>query len=226
MRNVSSVIGALTFALFCHLYAASAATISFTGSFTADDNIQLFNFSISSPGTVTIQSWGFAGGTNGAGQVIPAGGFATDLSLFDASGNLITSDFGGTAPGCAPRNIDPITTFCLDAYINTFLADGQYIVALTEDNNLPFGPTLADGFLQQGQGNFTGPAVGQQDGSFLLITGDQRTNQWAVDIGSVDSAQIPSTVPEPSRTVPVILLLLSLAAAGRWNAIARTGEPR
>ncbi len=217
MRKALFVLGGLILALLCHTRDASAAAFSFAGSFTADDNIQLFNFSISSPGTVAIQSWGFAGGTNAAGSVIPGGGFATDLSLFDSSGNLITYDSGGVAPaGCSPRNIDSATNFCLDAYISASLADGQYIVALTEDNNLPFGPTLADGFLQQGQGNFTGPAVGQPDGSFLLITGDQRTSNWAVDISPVDSAQIPSAVPEPAFVLPTILMLLSLAAR-RWH---------
>ena len=224
MRRVLLAIGALGIGLLCQSNVASAAAFSFQGSFTTDDNLQLFNFSIASPGTVTIQSWGFAGGTNAAGTVIPAGGFATDLSLFDSSGNLITFDSGGVAPGgCSPRNIDPATNFCLDAYINTFLADGQYIVALTEDNNLPFGPTLSDGFLQQGQGNFTGPAVGQPDGSFLLITADQRTSNWAVDISPVDTAEIPSAVPEPALIFPMILLLLSVATA-RLRHVAGTSR--
>jgi len=157
------LVAGVCLGLVCQPNVASAAAFSFEGSFTTDDNIQLFNFSISSPGTVTIQSWGFAGGMNAAGNNIPAGGFATDLSLLDSAGNLITFDSGGVAPaGCSPRNIDSATNFCLDGYISTALASGQYIVALTEDNYLPFGPSLADGFLQQGQGNFTGPAVGVQ----------------------------------------------------------------
>jgi hypothetical protein len=49
---------------------------------------------LSGAGTLTLQTWGFGGGTNAAGMVIPAGGFDPFVGVFNSSGDLIqgTSD--------------------------------------------------------------------------------------------------------------------------------------
>jgi len=150
--------------------------VSYFGAFTQDDNQQTFQILVGDPTTITLQSWGFAGGTNAAGSVIPAGGFATVLSLFDPSGLLVTSDTGGTAPdGCTPRNIDEATGFCLDAYVSeSVLTSGSWTAVLTEFDNTANGPALADGFTQDGAGNF--------NNGFQLFYTFQRTGNWAVDI--------------------------------------------
>ncbi|HZT30485.1 MAG TPA: DVUA0089 family protein [Bryobacteraceae bacterium] len=177
---------------------ASPLSFSYTGLFTQDDNIQLFSFAIGATAAVTIQTWSFAGGTNAASTVIPAGGFAPVLSLFDGTGNVLATDKNDNSGTCGPRNVDPASGFCWDAYLNPTLSAGKYTVALTEDDNVPIGPTFGDGFSEQGNGNFTGPLflgpVG--DGkSFILADGEQRTPGWAVDIVGVDTA---SQIPEPA----------------------------
>ena len=64
--------------------------ITLQGSFSHDDDVQLFDFTLSSPGSVDLRSYGYAGGTTSAGQVVPSGGFDTVFTLFTGTGNLIT----------------------------------------------------------------------------------------------------------------------------------------
>src|SRR5271167_5225019 len=69
---------------------AQGSSFSFTGTFTQDDQLELFQFTAPSA-SVTLRTWSYAGGTNAAGNVIAAGGFDTVLSLFDATGGLMAS---------------------------------------------------------------------------------------------------------------------------------------
>jgi len=84
------------------------------------------------------------------------------------------------------------------------LGVGSYILALTEFDNTPIGPTLADGFVQQGTGNFTG-------GPFFLNAGVgfQRNGNWAVDITNT----APAAIPEPSTVAQIALGLSTFALA-------------
>ena len=62
-------------------------SLSYTGNFTNDNDLNPFNsFTLLDTSIVTMQSWGFAGGVNGAGTPIAPGGFATVLALFDSNG--------------------------------------------------------------------------------------------------------------------------------------------
>jgi hypothetical protein len=167
----------------------SAATVSYTGTFSDDDQEQVFSFTLGAPGTVTLRTLGYAGGVNGNSTVILSGGFDPILSLFDATGSLIAlndDDLGAA--------VDPVTGNGFDASISGLLAADQYTLVLTEADNLPVGPTLADGFTRTGQGNFTGPEFAGIPGSFWDATPAQRNGNWAVDLVGVTV----STVPEPA----------------------------
>lgn len=176
-----------------------AGVISFSGVFTQDDDVWSYGFSLGSTTSVTLRTWSFAGGTNGHGEVIAAGGFAPVLSLFDSTGLLLGLDHNGGSGPCGSRATDPGTGYCWDAFLNLTLAPGSYLVTLTQDDNLPLGPTLADGFLRSGQGNFTGPNFLGTDGQCVLADGTQRSCAYAVDIVGPDPGT-PS-VPEPSSLV-------------------------
>src|SRR5262245_27566926 len=116
-RNFLRWLRTVCLALLC-FSATALADISYTGSLAADDGMFSVDFTLAGAADITLRTWSFAGGTNAAGDVIPAGGFAPVLSLFDSSGNLLAFDDGGVAPSaCGARNIDPATGFCLDAYI-------------------------------------------------------------------------------------------------------------
>lgn len=198
---------------------ARADSFSFTGTFSQDDNVQLFNFSVGATSNVLLQTWSYAGGMDAAGAQIPEGGFDPMLALFDGNGNFITGNDDG---GCVLVPRDPVTTNCWDSYINrTDLAPGSYTVALTEYQNLPNDNDLADGFEQDGQGNFTTKFANSNTPAgctqFIDFDGNCRTGNWELDIEGVKAAsmQPASPVPEP----PVVWLLgtgmLVLLGAGQ-----------
>jgi hypothetical protein len=197
-----------------------AASISYTGNFVQDDSLEIFDFDLASPGTVTLRTWSFAGGTNAAGAPIAAGGFAPVLSLFDASGSedLLGVDHAGGPGPCGARATDLSSGFCWDAWLNLNLAAGSYFLVLTEDDNTPSGLTFVDGFLQAGQGNFTASEFGGPPGSqFILAGGSQRTSAWAVDLIGVTIPTIPS--PEPSSGILLLAgAAVLLVAIGLMNA--------
>lgn len=208
-RSLSSVL-----ALSLWAGAASAASFSFTGTFTQDDQLEIFQFTAPSS-SVTLLTWGYAGGTNANGQVIPAGGFDPVLSLFDASGGLISSSpLVATNNDGASVAIDPSTGNGFDSFLNlTTLAGSTYILVLSQSDNLANGPDYGGGFSQQGAGNFTSGEFGCGGVSFCDATPAQRNGNWAVDILGVGEATdlSASTVPEPGSTM---LLLTGIAGLG------------
>ena len=175
---------------------ASAGSFSFTGSFSTDDQVQDFLFTLSSPATVTTVTFGYAGGTNQASMAIPEGGFDPWLAIFDSTGNLLFSNDNGT---CGQVGTDSMTGACFDSYISQSLAAGAYTLVLSQSDNQPAGTTLADGYTRTGQTDFTA-ADGCSNGMFCDITGADRTGAWAVDIDNVDTASLPSSgAPEPGN---------------------------
>jgi hypothetical protein len=190
---------------------ATAGIISSTGTFKSDDQVFELDFTLSSAGTVTIQSFGYGGGTNGAGMLIPQGGFATDVAVFSASGAklLIDQDAFGGNPDCGPRGVNSDTGFCLDGYLSlSSLAAGDYILTLTQQGNPANGPIFADGFAQDGGGNFTG-------GPFLDPFGNQMNGNWAVDVSSASLVVDSTTAPEPATVLLTVILVPGLAVAAR-----------
>jgi hypothetical protein len=183
---------------FASTASLSAASLSFSGNFTADDNVVLIPFTVSSMNPVTIQTISFANGSLG---------FEPVLTLYDAAGNLFLQDAtGGTTPGgCSGRSIDAVSGYCLDGLIQNVLNPGSYTLAITEYDNIPGGPTLADGFPQTGNGNFTGPEFAGKTGAFILFDGTQRTSAWALSIAGADA-------PEPAAFALAGAGLLALSA--------------
>jgi hypothetical protein len=195
-------------------FTAQASTASYTGAFSSDDEIQGFTFTLIASGSVTAQTWSFGGGTNAAGNVIAAGGFAPTLSLFNMTpssdyGVLLQSVQSGASGSCpSGANSDPASGFCWDVGFTASLQAGTYLLALTQDTNTPFGPTFTDGFLQTGRGNFTGPDYLGQPGQCILVDGSQRSCAWAVDIA------LPTTAPVPLPGGLVLLVSGLLALFG------------
>lgn len=187
-------------------FSLSAGSFSFTGSFTSDDQVQLFDLSLSSTSVVTFETLSYGGGTNSALATIPPGGFEPRLTWFQADGAFIGSDHG---EHCSDTN--SYLGACDDAYFSGPLDAGSYILALTEDGNDPNGD-LGAGFMEQGNGNFT--ATGSCLGFCDSLSGAQLTGNWAVDILNVDSAGPAVTIPEPGTPALTGSLLALLALAG------------
>jgi hypothetical protein len=223
MRFTVRLIAIVTF-LIAFSVAGVAASFSFTGNFVNDNDVQLFTFTLLSPGTVTFQTWSYGGGTNAAGQVIPSGGFEPTLNIFDAlTGTAVVSsiDPGGTP--CAPRNIDPNLlpfTVCQDAYGQVSLTAGNYILSLTQSPNGPATGNLSDGFFYTDvfpDPNFTDPT--NHTGRFIDSNTFQRNGDWAVDILSVDAANEITAAPEPATAA---LVAAAVAIAGFRRRLTRS----
>ena len=176
---------------------ASAASFSFTGTFSADDDVQLFNFTADGTSLVTLRTYSYAGGVQADGNIVSAGGFDPILALFDSAGNLIDQNDDGSA---VP--VDPNTGAAFDTELSLILEAGDYIVAVTQFDNFAVGPTLADGFSAQGDPFFTAGLGACSNGQFCDVSGvdpfNNRTNEWAFDVLNVVDAVAPPAVPVPA----------------------------
>jgi hypothetical protein len=184
-------------ALLASTIQVRADEVSYQGNFTTDDQVQLFDFNVATPGLVTLQTFGYAGGVNGAGTTIAAGGFDPVLTLFDGAGNFLVMNDDGP---CGTVGTDPTTLNCFDSYLSLDLTAGSYILALTENDNLAIGPTLSDSFTQVGNGDFTCQEFIGTPGAFCDASPSQRDSAWALDV----TTQGASPVPEPGSEVLVL----------------------
>jgi hypothetical protein len=195
---------ALAAAVSCTMSQVQAAAVAFSGTLTRDDDVRIFSFHQNAASLVTIETFGYAGGTDAAGNVVVAGGFDPVFALFTASGNLIgAGDDGAT-------RTDPVTGGAFDALLTTLLGPGDYLLALSEFDNFALGPTLANGFLEAGKGNFTA-SFGCSNGTFCDLTATNRTGNFDVSINGSGVAN--NQVPEP-----VSLALVTVALLGLWFA--------
>lgn len=161
-----------------------SANLTFSGTLATDDAQQSYFFTLTAPGTVTIQTNSYA-----------AGGFDPSLAVFDAAGNLIASNQDG---GCANVAPNPTTGFCWDAYLNLTLPAGTYQAVVTESNNVANGPTLPNAFAYTGQGNWTRGPESTGTGGFWDLTGVQLSPSFGVAANAVSSAAQMFSMSEQS----------------------------
>jgi len=107
-------IGAFVFCMLAGV--ASASSFSFSGTFTQDDQRQLFLFTAPSS-DVLLRTWSYAGGTDAAGGIVAPGGFDPALALFDATGGFTTSSLLVDSTTTAPewlsiRSLATLTIRC------------------------------------------------------------------------------------------------------------------
>lgn len=172
--------------------SASAGPI-FSGNFTSDDNVVFFHYQVQNTALVDVFTTSYAGG-----------GFSPILTLFGANGEFLFDNAG------YPTDTDAALSW-------NSVAGMEYIIALTQYDNYAIGPTLADGFRQQGMGNYTAeppfnPTI--PGGSFLLPGPTQRSSAWSVSFESNEptlSVSGPSAIPEPATTVLTLCGVLALA---------------
>jgi hypothetical protein len=205
---VSIFSAAILLAFLGPISTSPAADFSFRGAFATDDQVQLFEFNLATASTVELRTFSYGGGTQADGTVVLAGGFDPVVSIFDGSGlllDLVDDDETFSVPA------DPNTGLARDSLLSDIFDAGDYTVALTQYDNLPLGPGLADGFLRTGDPDFTGDLFGPPGGGMFYEsippTISQRTNVWALDISNVTAAA--AQVPEPAGWAAVASLLLA-----------------
>lgn len=194
-----------TLALYCVTLSVPgfcATVLSYTGNLPDPDSTVFLNLDLAAPGDVTLQTYGFGGGTNAAGTAIAPGGLDPFVGLFSGSGDGAvfingTSDIlTNFSPGCPPAGlvtIGSVSGQCGDVNLMfAGLAAGSYTVLLSDGAYLPnalfegTGGTLGDGFTDLTGGVFQ-TCVDQNDCN-------SDTGNWALDI----SAPAASSVPEPA----------------------------
>jgi hypothetical protein len=198
------------------------------GTFDATDSF-ILNFSLGSVSDVTLQTFGFGGGTNAAGTVVGPGGTAPFVGLFSGIGDS-AAFIDGTSlglsnytAGCPPANT--VSNFgdtaCGDVTL-TFagLAAGDYTVLLTDGLYVPCAANsvgCATGTLADGVGaDFTA-------GYFCnLADVDTGTNcpnvsgDWALDV-SVTSASSASPTPEPDSLLLLGSAVVAMAGFSKYR---------
>lgn len=191
-------------ALCASVSSASAATMSYTGQFTYDNDVKLIEFTVGALSTVGLRTWSYAGGVNAAGQTIARGGFDPIVALFDASGALIGEQDDSS---CGKVAADAVTRQCWDINFMIQLAAGNYTASIQQYNNYNAGPNLADGFYYQDAQyqNFRNGFVDEMD--------VKRNGLWAFDILNLEPAA--AAVPEPASLGLIGAALLGMTALRR-----------
>ena len=218
-RSVAGIGTCLLLASALAPVAASGSALSFTGTLATPESVFETTFSVASASTVTFQTWGFGGGTNAAGQVIPAGGFDPLISLFagsaatatiyvDGSGNpLADADNLLNAPWSFVGNCPPAGTVaigsdsdCGDDFMQALLPAGTYTLVLTNANYSP-NAIYDNGALSEG---FTDLTAG------VFQTCDPVSNACITTNGNyaVDITSTSAFAPEPGT---VSLMAIGLA---------------
>lgn len=183
--------------LFCS-QSAMAISYSFTGNFTNDNDVQLFNFSIASDSTtLSIHTLSLNGGTNAAGDIISSGGFNPYLAIFNQLDGAWVFDTSSKSAG-------------EEAIIANYgtLVTGNYILALTQFDNVAFGSNLSDGFAADyGLASF--------DPIPFTTLGGGGSSHWAVDILTADTASVPT--PEALILTLLGMMGYGVRASGKLN---------
>ena len=160
MNNVKCLVLAAMLAVGAS--AAFADGASFVGTLTNPEDFFTTTLTVTTDEEVTLQTYGFGGGTNQAGTVIDPGGTDPFVGLFFGTGSGATfingtsldltnySSFVGCPPANSVSNFGGTT--CGDVTMSfSSLADGTYTVLLSDGQFIPnaavgAGSTLGDGF--------------------------------------------------------------------------------
>ena len=211
MVNAKALSRSLALLALCaSLPFMARADSTFSGTFSADNQVFEYDFSNVAAQNYLFDTTSYAGGLNVNGTASAGGGFAPVLSLYNGTTDqfLMGGGTGGVCNGSTAA--DTITGLCDDAYFSTTLGPGDYVLQLTEFPNYPVG-NLGSGFQFGGDPNATGTVCGVSGGQFLesdVAPCVQRNGNYTVNVGV-------SPVPEPSTWLLMVAPLLALPVVQR-----------
>ncbi|MGA7914475.1 MAG: DVUA0089 family protein [Candidatus Acidiferrales bacterium] len=210
--------------------SAMADSTSYTGTLanSTDSYALVFNVGGTSSENVTIQTWGFGGGVNAAGQTIAAGGFDPFVGIFSGTGGtatMVTDGLGdpygtsdalsnfGAFVGCPPAGTVNIGgSVCGDLTMQLALLPGTYTLLLSDALFVP-NAVFDNGTLDEGFSDFTGGAFQtcNTDSSGATTCATDTAN-WAFDLTTSGGGTVPT--PEPGS---LFLLAGGLCAVEFWR---------
>jgi hypothetical protein len=203
---------------------AAADSTSYTGTFSTSQDLFEKTIVLTAASSVTLQTWGFGGGTNAAGALIAPGGFDPFLGVFSgtaSSASIVTdgggnpfgtsdtlSNYGGFA-GCPPGHTVNIGgAVCGDIRMSLPLAAGSYTILLSDANYLP-NAMFDNGTLGEGFTDLTGGAFQTCNTTANGTTCANDTGNWALDVTTSGVVQ----TPEPGT----FMLLGSVCVTLAWR---------
>lgn len=184
--------------------SAMAANLSFTGSFANDSDRQFFAFTLLADSSAFfITTLSLNGGINSVGTTIAAAGFDPYLSIWD-------KNTGSWIFDTSTKNIGAEAIISSSSY-GTLLA-GNYILALTQNDNIAFGSYLSEGFAADyGLASF-------DPGLPFTSYGGGGSGHWAVDIFNVGTMTV--SVPTPGTLPLTVISLIMLRWVTRNKPVA------
>jgi hypothetical protein len=204
----------------CGCGLADSTTYGYYGTFGYTNQVFLADIVLTTVGSITVQTYGFGGGTDSAGLSIPAGGFDPFVGLFggtdpDAPFLGGTSDIlSNYSPGCPPAGLVTIGNIpgqCGDVNI-TFsgLAPGTYDVLLSDAEYIPAAVFESSGTFGDGFIDLTG---GVFQTCYDAENCNSDTGFWAMDVTVSSATPPPTPTPEPPTAE---LAGTSVALAVAW----------
>ena len=175
---------------------AFALDFDFSGSFSKDNDIAQFNFTVGADSSITIfsSSW-------------DDGGFDPILAIWNAgTGALILEQDDGENIGSTFSNGVEYTHGNWDSYYTQFLLAGNYIATVAQYDNFAAGSNLSDGFDYDDDPDFTTAFGPQPYFNGVLNDNDARSGDYVFHILNVSEAahQPPPAVPEAGSTLAIL----------------------
>jgi PEP-CTERM motif-containing protein len=179
---------------------ALRADTVYTGMLTDPATVVQEDFSLSSPGDVSIFTTSYGGGANLNGTTATAGGFQPNITLYNSDGTYV----GSQNANDPMAKVDSSTGLALDGLLTeSNLAAGNYIVTLTNfwTQQSATATNLSDGFTNLG------------GSTFLDVQSNMRSGAYALNIAAPGGPV--SATPEPASFWLVLPALAGVAFFAR-----------